>query len=218
MSTQSLILTFHGIGAPPADAGESERSVWVSPELFEATLDEAARRRDVVITFDDGNRSDVEVALPALRRRGTTATFFVLAGRLDQPGFLTSAEVRELADSGMTVGSHGLEHRSWRSLGDEELVSQLERARSLLERVVACPVTEASCPFGEYDRRVLRHLRRLGHERVYTSDGGRTRARGWLLARNTVTSGWDPQVGLDGRDPAHARAVRGVKRLAKRWR
>ncbi len=47
-------------------------------------------------------------------------------------------------------------------------------------------VTQAACPFGAYDRRVLRSLRGYGYERVFTSDGGRLRADRWLQARNSV--------------------------------
>jgi peptidoglycan/xylan/chitin deacetylase (PgdA/CDA1 family) len=214
-----LILTLHGIGDPPAHVEDSELSVWVGRDVCEATLDEVARRRGVLVTFDDGNRSDVEVALPALRRRGLDARFFIVADRLDQPGYLTRDEVRELSDAGMTVGFHGLHHRSWRSFGDEELRDDLERGRSMLEDTLERAVTEASCPFGEYDRRVLGHLRRLGFQRVYTSDGGTTRPGAWLQARNSIGRDWAPTPALlDGHEPIPPRLVRSAKRLVKRLR
>ena len=42
------------------------------------------------------------------------------------------------------------------------------------------PVTEAACPFGSYDRCVLRSLRRHGYQRAYTSDPGTTRLHDWI--------------------------------------
>jgi hypothetical protein len=36
--------------------------------------------RAVLITFDDGYKSNLEIAVPILRRRGFSATFFVVAG------------------------------------------------------------------------------------------------------------------------------------------
>lgn len=46
----------------------------------------AARRgRHVVVTFDDGYRDNWEIAFPALRRHGLTATFFLATGFLDDP-------------------------------------------------------------------------------------------------------------------------------------
>ena len=47
-------------------------------------------------------------------------------------------------------------------------------------------MTEAACPFGSYDRRVLESLRGSGYRRVYTSDRGTTDAEDYLQARNTV--------------------------------
>lgn len=219
MSERRTILTFHGLGTPPPHLQGGELTVWVDRDTYEATLDAVKGRGDVLITFDDGNRSDVEIALPALRERGLSATFFIVAGWLDRPGFVSRDELRELVEAGMTVGSHGLDHVSWRALPDHELESHLGQARSILEDVVGRPVTEASCPFGEYDRRVLRHLRGLGHERVYTSDGGPARPGAWLQARNTVHSDWDPRAAVaDVPEPLRTRVVRNAKRMAKRWR
>ena len=61
-------------------------------------------------------------------------------------------------------------HRPWRELGDSALHEELVDAKRILEDVVGRPVTEAACPFGSYDRRVLRRAaqRRLParvHER-----------------------------------------------------
>lgn len=188
-------------------------------ERYESLLDAVAGRPDVLISFDDGNRSDVEVALPALRERGLSARFFVVADRLDRPGYLARDDVRGLVEAGMRIGSHGLRHTSWRRLADAELTEQLETARAALEDAAGARVSEASCPFGDYDRRVLRRLRQLGHERVYTSDGGTTRPDAWLQARNTVTAaGEDAAALLERGEPARDRLVRTAKRTAKRLR
>ena len=169
-----------------------EEQYWVGRDQFESTLDSVAGRSDVRITFDDGNHSDLEYALPALRRRGLKATFFVVAGRLGAPGFLDQAGVRELAAEGMAIGCHGMRHRSWRRLGEHALWEELVDARRLLEQVVERPVTEAACPFGLYDRRVLHWLRRSGYGRIYTSDRGTAESDGWMQARNSVRAGDGP--------------------------
>lgn len=217
MSRRHLILTFHGLGDPPPSVQGSERTVWVDRDLFVATVDEAARQREAVsITFDDGNRSDVEIAVPELERRKLEAIFFIVADRLGQPGYLDAGDLREMARAGMRIGSHGLEHRSWRTLDDDLLETHLREARSIIEDAAGVPVTAASCPFGEYDRRVLRHLRETGHERVYTSDGGPAKPGAWLQARNTIHSDWGPAAAR----VAERRngLVRAAKLVAKRWR
>jgi peptidoglycan/xylan/chitin deacetylase (PgdA/CDA1 family) len=220
MTEKVVNLTFHGIGTPPHRLEPSEAKVWISRDRFAETLDAAAGRSDVRISFDDGNRSDVEIALPALVEKGMTATFFVLAGRLDAPGYVDPDDVRTLIRCGMTVGSHGMHHRDWRRLSDAELDEELGTARTRLADIAAAPVTAASVPFGSYDRRVLARLRRDGHfTRVYTSDGGVARAGAWLQPRTSLTDEDASSVPrLDASRGRMRAAVPQVKRLVKRWR
>jgi peptidoglycan/xylan/chitin deacetylase (PgdA/CDA1 family) len=218
MSDRVVNLTFHGIGTPAHTVEPSEAKVWVGEDRFLATLDAARTRPHVRISFDDGNRSDVELALPALLERGMTATFFVLAGRLDDPRYLGPADVRALVDAGMTVGSHGMHHRDWRRLSDDELDEELVTARTRLEDAAGTAITEASVPFGSYDRRVLARARRCV-ARLYTSDGGSARGGAWLQPRTSLTRADPPgSPTLELAGPASDGPVLALTRLVKRWR
>jgi peptidoglycan/xylan/chitin deacetylase (PgdA/CDA1 family) len=183
---QLVNLTFHGVGPRARDVGPGEEAVWLTLPRFLSILDVLVERPDVVITFDDGNASDVTYALPALVERGLGATFFIVAGRLDEPGFVGGREVRELATAGMRIGCHGMSHRAWRGLDVATLDEEIGTARHILEETIEAPVTRAACPFGAYDRRVVSQLRRHGYETVYTSDGGTAAPDSWLQPRNTV--------------------------------
>jgi peptidoglycan/xylan/chitin deacetylase (PgdA/CDA1 family) len=183
---RQLILTFHGLGEPPDSVSDTERRVWVPVEWFEAILD-ALPGRGVGVSFDDGKSSDVERALPALARRGMSARFFPLAGRIGAPGYLGAKDIAALSAAGMTIGSHGVHHRDWRGLDDRELHEELELSRQTLAGIVGSEIVEAACPFGSYDRRVLRALRVAGYRRVFTSDGGAGAADSWPSPRATVS-------------------------------
>ena len=182
------ILTFHGIGPLPATVDNSDRDVWIPRDEFKRILDVVASRDDVRITFDDGNESDVQLALPVLVERGLRAEFFLVAGRLGQPGYVGCADVASLIEARMTIGSHGMAHRSWRGLTEPVLHEELVRARDALSTLVGTRIHSAACPFGAYDRRVLGHLHRMGYTRVYSSDGGWAQSAAWLQPRNTVRS------------------------------
>jgi peptidoglycan/xylan/chitin deacetylase (PgdA/CDA1 family) len=210
---RSINLTFHGIGAPERRLEPDEDRVWLTPGQFRSVLDSVTGRPDVRITFDDGNASDVEHALPELERRGLKATFFVVAGRLGAPAFLDEDGVRTLAAAGMGIGCHGMRHRPWRRLDDGALREELVDAKLMLEAVVGRPVTEAACPFGSYDRRVLRELRGSGYRRVYTSDRGTARPDDWVQARTSV----GPDDGAELLEQA-ASLRRRAKLAVKRWR
>ncbi|WP_372671343.1 polysaccharide deacetylase family protein [Amycolatopsis kentuckyensis] len=190
-------LALHGIGRPARqlDPGEDER--WVTVEQFERVLDVVAERDDVHLTFDDGNESDVEIALPRLVDHGLTAEFFPLAGRLGQRGYLDRDGLRELTRAGMEIGSHGWEPRDWRRLDDRQASRELTEAPKLLGDLCGRPVRRYSLPFGAYDRRVLTRLRQAGATRVYTSSGGPASRDGWLQARTELRHDLDGES-LDG--------------------
>jgi peptidoglycan/xylan/chitin deacetylase (PgdA/CDA1 family) len=165
----------------------------VSVEQFEQVLDVAAGRPEVRISFDDGNASDLELALPRLLERGLTACFFLLAGRLGEPGRLHHDGVRELVSSGMTIGSHGWAHRDWRRMSDAEARMEIAESLRTLSRLASRPVATVAVPFGSYDRRVLSRLRRASVDRVFTSDGGRARADSWLQSRTSLSRDLDQE-------------------------
>jgi len=207
-------LTFHGIGPEQRRLDPGEAAVWMSVDRFRSVLDAVADRDDVRITFDDGNESDVEHALPALRDRGLTATFFIVAGRLGQPGFVDERAVTRLVDAGMTIGSHGMRHAPWRGLTPAELEAEITEARDRIATVSGTPVTEAACPFGSYERRSLRALRAAGFHHVFTSDGGPCASDAWLQARTSITE----HSRLDAILSASPSLTQRAKRAIKRWR
>jgi peptidoglycan/xylan/chitin deacetylase (PgdA/CDA1 family) len=216
------VLTFHGLDTPGRALPDGELDVWLPRRDFCAVLDLVKGRQDVVITFDDGNRSDIDVALPALLDRGLRGVFFPTAGSLDRPGYLRAADVRTLVDEGMEIGTHGMSHRSWCGMSADEAAEELVDATELLAEAAGRAIELAACPYGAYDRTALGRLRRAGFVHVMTSDGGPTSRDAWLQPRNTLRRSHDlPAVLhrlLHERPSAWQRLVRSARLTAKRWR
>lgn len=182
-----MIFNFHGVGPALRSLDQGESDCWLGDDFFEAVLDLLNDHPNTGITVDDGNVSDFTHVLPALIRRGLRARFFICSGRVEAPSFLNRNQIRSMLAEGMTIGSHGVGHRSWRDLTTRELDQNLESSRRVLEETCGIPVDEAACPFGSYDRKVLAALRRAGYRRVYTSDGGASSGNNWIVPRTTVT-------------------------------
>lgn len=186
MTSAPPIVTFHGIGPPSPALVPGEADYWITETQFLRFLDVIATLGGAELTFDDGNRSDADIVLPVLRSRRLHATFFVLAGRLTNPHFLSPSDLRALRDAGMAVGLHGMHHRPWRRMSAAFAHEEIIEARAVLEDCLGVPVEEAACPFGSYGRSVLALLRQSGIRRVLTSDGGGNRNSGWLMARRSL--------------------------------
>jgi peptidoglycan/xylan/chitin deacetylase (PgdA/CDA1 family) len=182
MRDRVVNFAFHGIGAPR----KGEENVWLSLEFFREILDFIGTSSRVHLSFDDGNKTDIEVALPELEKRNLRATFFILAGRIDSQDYLSRDDVSRLIASGMYIGSHGMKHVAWRSLTERQMREEFRDAKPLLEEITGSPVNRVACPHGEYDRRTLAGLRDAGFDRIYTSDGGYARESSYLQPRNSV--------------------------------
>lgn len=136
---RELILNLHGLGEPSAAVDEQEKQYWWSVSSFSWLLDLMADRLPgtspkISITFDDGNASDALLALPELAKRDVKASFFVCAGRIGTKHYLDKSMIIDLIKSGMQIGSHGMHHRDWCTLGPNELDEEIVGARRRLRR------------------------------------------------------------------------------------
>jgi len=124
--------------------------------------------REVVITFDDGCRSDLDAAR-LLRELGYQATFYITFGFLGSPGFLSITQLRELSDLGVEIGSHSVTHAYLPDLDESQLRYEVAESKEMLEQLVGRPVEHFSCPGGRFDRRVAEAVRMAGYKTLATS-------------------------------------------------
>src|SRR4051794_16526081 len=187
MATQCTLI-FHGIGLPRTDVPANERPYWVSRDFFEEVVEFVAARsadRRILLTFDDGNSSDLYAA-EQLGKHALPGKFFLLTGRFGRSHYISPEEARDLTRNGFEVGLHGRDHVDWRRASDEQLESELVSARAELADAIGKPVTSTALPFGAYNHRVISRLRRENFACVYTSDEGPARPDAYFQARTSV--------------------------------
>jgi peptidoglycan/xylan/chitin deacetylase (PgdA/CDA1 family) len=198
-----LILCYHAVDPEwPAELS-------VTPAALENQLAELARRgyrglrfsealegdfegRALVITFDDGYRSVLELAKPILDRHGFPGTLFVPTDWTDDarpmrwPGIdrwlgtpheqamrpLNWSELAELAGSGWEIGSHTCSHPHLPELDGEALTRELTVSKASIETALGRPCTSLAYPFGDVDARVLEATRDAGYRWAATIPRG----------------------------------------------
>jgi peptidoglycan/xylan/chitin deacetylase (PgdA/CDA1 family) len=216
----SFTVCFHGIGTPGLEREPGEATYWVTHDRFRGILDWLTEVPGVALSFDDGNRSDVDVALPALAERGLVASFFPVVGRLGDPWSLSPRGVEELVASGMDVGSHGLNHLPWSGLRGQAARTEIVHPRHALEDLLGCRVDRAAAPLGRYDRYTLALLRGSGFAEVNVSDQRPARPGAWVQPRFSVRAD-DTVASLRARMLASLAPARRVRNSAvsavKRW-
>jgi peptidoglycan/xylan/chitin deacetylase (PgdA/CDA1 family) len=156
-------------------------------------------RPGVILTFDDGHETNYHLGFPALAAAEASADFFVNPAQVGTPGFATWSQLREMANGGMSIQSHGLDHRYFfTEISRERLREDLRRSRLEIEEHVGHPVTLLAPPGGRSPAGLLRMAEEQGYTHVMTSKPGPIRrtpgagaGAGRSLCRFAVTSQLD---------------------------
>jgi peptidoglycan/xylan/chitin deacetylase (PgdA/CDA1 family) len=176
------ILVYHTISSPakplPGDidisAERFERQLswlsrWRQVVRLDETLGSDERARDVAITFDDGFRDNLTVALPLLEKFRLPITLFVVAGFVGQDGYLSAEELREIARHPLvTIGAHGLWHRHFTRLSTDEARFELRESRNRLRNITGRRIDLMAWPFGECDAGLERLSEECGYRAAWS--------------------------------------------------
>jgi peptidoglycan/xylan/chitin deacetylase (PgdA/CDA1 family) len=130
--------------------------------------------RPVVITFDDGYRSNYEVAFPILQEYGCRATIFLVSSLFGgrnvwdpeepQEPLLQLCHVREMQRAGIDFQSHTRTHARLTAVPPERALCELRTSRCELEQALGAPVRGVAYPWGAYDDTVLTLAAEAGYE------------------------------------------------------
>ena len=126
---------------------------------------ESMPERLIVLTFDDGKKSNATFAAPLLRRHGFGATFFITEGLEfgDKSRYLDWSEIAELHAAGFEIGNHHGSHVDVAEQTREQFVRDLEQVeRSCAACGIDRPVTYAY-PGGHHDRAAVEALAAKGY-------------------------------------------------------
>jgi peptidoglycan/xylan/chitin deacetylase (PgdA/CDA1 family) len=178
------VLTYHHIGAEAGWLYVSEndfeqqlvylRDQGYSPiSVAELAAGLAGRaqlpKRPIVLTFDDGYDDNYRVALPVLLRQGMRASFFVVTGKIGQPGYMTWAQARQMREQGMEIGSHTVHHYTLNEINLKEMERELLASRLMLESNLPPAPAIFANPFGETAPAVVKLLAQTGYQAACSS-------------------------------------------------
>jgi peptidoglycan/xylan/chitin deacetylase (PgdA/CDA1 family) len=129
-------------------------------------------QESVVLTFDDGWKGALEIAVPLLARFGWTGTFFITRDFVGREWFCDRSMLVEAAKAGMEIGVHGTDHRMLSACTPTEVLAQFKDCKEFLKSIIRRPVETASLPGGDVNGTIVSCARRAGLRALCTSRPG----------------------------------------------
>ena len=139
--------------------------------------------KPILLTFDDGYRDAYDVVFPMVLEYGFTGTFFVLATptHFESPDYLTWEQMKEMADAGMEIQSHGRDHVDLRNRSNDYLVYQIVGIQEAIHFHTGRLPRFFCYPAGQYDANVIAVLKSAGYWGAVTTAWGKTHTQNDLF-------------------------------------
>jgi len=185
----TAVVMYHNIAANPQNYNDT-----VSPQTFQAQLEyfkaqgyhvlrfsdlvgmmkagKKLPRKTLVLTFDDGYENNFLQAFPLLKQYGLTATFFISAGKVGQPGFMNWKELSALQQGGMDIGAHGMGHVYLPQVPDVVQNYEITESKKQIEARLKNRVDIFSYPVGGFNENIKRLVMQAGYQGAATTNRG----------------------------------------------
>jgi peptidoglycan/xylan/chitin deacetylase (PgdA/CDA1 family) len=126
----------------------------------------------VLLTFDDGYANNAEVALPILQQHGFPATLYLSTGLINTPSYLTWQQIKQLSAAGWDIASHTVTHPHLPKLSKKAQREEIIAARAKIEQELGKPANTFAYPYGDYNRKTLRILKKADFSFAFTTHPG----------------------------------------------
>lgn len=207
----AIALTFHRINQEPvvshSPMDPATRRYAITTDRFEQVVKMISPEKSctvsgyiqkqegdwLILTFDDGSISDFWIGFPRLKDRGIEATFFTTVENIGFSGYTTITNLKEMAKSGMEIGSHGLTHRYLITMTRSEAIREIRESKDRLEQAIGTKVVSFAPVGGHYRKWMEEFAYETGYRAFATMTPGKTNGgeNMVLLRRNHIQSHHD---------------------------
>lgn len=128
-------------------------------------------KKPVILTFDDGYLDFYQNAYPELKKRGMTATVYIISGK-DDGNYLNKSQIAELSANGIEIGSHTRSHPDLAASPLEKARNELVQSKSDLEAIIGKKVISFCFPAGKFTPETIDLARTAGYLYATTTKAG----------------------------------------------
>ena len=128
-----------------------------------------AKKKQIIITFDDGYKDLISCVLPILKKHNFNATCFIVSSLIGKKNMWDVGkkefcskrfnddlnDIREWIDNGMFIGSHSHNHLDLTSLNINKITDELIYSKKILEDKIGVKIKNFSYPYGKVNNIVI---------------------------------------------------------------
>lgn len=147
--------------------------------------------KPVMITFDDSHVAQYTWALPVLNKYSFKGVFFVMTVCLDKPGWLTEANIREMAAQGHVIACHTWDHTNLGVHPNYNLQEQLVKPKKYLEKITGKTISYFAYPYGVWSEQAIKDLRETDYIAAFQLDNRQQATDpNYTIRRIMVSGNW----------------------------
>jgi peptidoglycan/xylan/chitin deacetylase (PgdA/CDA1 family) len=150
------------------------------------TLQTPAPAKPIVLTFDDNTADFATHVVPVLQQYGFKATQFAVSGWVNNPGYLTSAQLQSLAAQGYDIQNHTQTHTDLSTMTYAGAYAEVNNADSFITSVTGKKPEFLAYPYGRTDATAQTALQDVGVKMAFTVAAGKTTPADNFLALNRL--------------------------------
>lgn len=137
----------------------------ISPDQYQAHITTGAELppKPFMLSFDDGKDNQYSNAYRIVKENGMTATIFIMTVIIGGDGWVTKDQIKEMADGGMTIGSHTWDHHRVDEYTQDQVEEQLVKPRELLSEIIGKPVVDFAYPYGAWNAQGAAFVEQAGY-------------------------------------------------------
>jgi len=130
-------------------------------------------QKPVILTFDDGYEDFYTDVYPILKKHNIVATAYIISGVLGRKNYMNSAQLKEIALSGLVeIGAHSVHHPNLKALPTELSEKEILESKEMLEKELGIKVVSFAYPYGGYIEETVDLVKRAGYTNAVGTNGG----------------------------------------------
>ena len=116
--------------------------------------------KPVMLTFDDTDLDQYEIAYPEMKKYGFKGVFFIMTVSLGRKHYMSKEQVKGLSDDGNTIGSHTWDHHNVKKYQGNDWAIQIDKPTKQLETITGKPIRYFAYPFGLWNKEAIPELKK----------------------------------------------------------